>query len=184
MKHAFRLLAAVAAPLAFAAGLVAASPSPGFVDFGKFSPVAGKQYVEVELDGALLKLAAVFADKQDAEIGKLVANLERVRVNVVGLSEDNRADAKDRMNAVRQDLTGQGWKRIVTVQEQAGDDIAVFLKQAADDAIQGIVVTVIDGGKEAIFVNVVGNVKLEQIAALAERLNLEPLRKLDLAAAN
>ena len=180
--HAFlRSIAAMAASSILVAAAVAA-PAPGEVDFGSFTPVAGQQFVEVEVDRPLLKLAAIFADKQDPEIGRIVANLERVRVNVIGLSDETRASTTERFRTIRAGLDTQGWKRVVTVQEEKGDDVAVYLKQDADDAIQGIVVTVLSRDGEAVLVNVVGNVKLEQIAAVGERLNLEPLRRLDLAA--
>jgi hypothetical protein len=181
MHTLFRSIAAVVLSSLITSAVIAA-PAPGQVDFGSFTPAAGQQFVEVEIDRPLLKLAAIFANKQDPEIGRLVANLERVRVNVIGLTDDTRASTSQRIRSIRESLAGQGWKRIVTVQEQQGDDVAVYLKQDADDAIQGIVVTVISGGSEAVLVNVVGNVQLEQIAAIGERLNLEPLRKLDLAA--
>jgi hypothetical protein len=43
------------------------------------------------------------------------------------------------------------------------------------------VVTVIDGKKEAVLVNVVGNIQPEKLATLGERFDIEPLRKLKLA---
>jgi hypothetical protein len=177
----FRPIAAFASALILAVGAIAA-PAPGYVDFGTFTPVAGQQFVEVEVDGALLKLASMFADKKDPEIGKIVANLERIRVNVVGLSDDTRESTTERVRSIRESLGAQGWKRVVTVQEKQGDDVGVYLKQDASDVIQGIVVTVISGSKEAVFVNIVGQVRLEQIAALGERLNIAPLQQLNLAA--
>jgi hypothetical protein len=44
-----------------------------------------------------------------------------------------------------------------------------------------LVVTVLDAGKrEAVFVNVVGAIKAEQLSALGQRLNIEPLAALKL----
>ena len=51
-------------------------------------------------------------------------------------------------------------------------DVAVYLKTDDQDTIQGITVTVIDGGREAVVVNVVGSVNTDQIADLVEKLNL------------
>jgi hypothetical protein len=180
MHTMLRSLTAAAASVLIASAAFAA-PAPGHVDFGQFTPAAGQQFVDIEVDGGLLKLAAIFAGKEDPEIGKLVANLQRVRVNVLGLSDETRASTTQRIRQIREGLSAQGWKRVVTVQERNGEDVGVYLKQAADDAIEGIVVTVISGGNEAVLINVVGNVKLEQIATVGERLNIEPLRKLNLA---
>ena len=167
--------------IAGTASFAVAAPSAGYVDFGSFAPSEGHQYVEVDLDGSLLKLAAAFANQQDDELGKLVANLERVRVNVLGLSEETRDATLARVKQIRAQLDQQGWKRVVTVKGNGKEDVAIFLKQGADDAVHGVVVTVVEDNKEAVLINVVGNVKLEQIASIGERLDLEPLRKLQLA---
>ena len=98
----------------------------------------------------------------------------------IGLSDGNRDAATDRIEGIRADLDNQGWARIITVRENAGDNIAVFIKQAEDDSIQGVVVTIIGGEGEAVLVNVVGDVQIEQIARLGHRLDIDPLRDLDL----
>ncbi len=77
---------------------------------------------------------------------------------------------------MRTELETKGWDRVVTVQEKQ-QDVGVYLKQGKTDAIEGIVVTVIDGDKEAVFVNVVGDIRPEKIAVLGERLNIDPLKK-------
>ena len=43
-----------------------------------------------------------------------------------------------------------------------------------------MVVTVLSSDNEAVLVNVVGDIDLDQIAELGERLNIEPLRELNL----
>ncbi len=183
MYSFFRTLTAVAlSGLLATAAFAAPSSAPGHVDFGEYTAGSGDTFVEVDVDGALLKLAALFADREDPEIGKLVANLQRVRVNVFDLTDDNRGAAIERVQALRAKLPSQGWKRIVTVQEREGEDVGVYLKQGEDNAVQGIVVTVLSGSKEAVLVNIVGNVTLEQIATVGQRLDIQPLRDLKVAA--
>ena len=181
MTTSLRLLGASALLVLSSTVSLAASPAPGYVDFGKFAPAEDKQFVEIELDGNLLKLAAKFAGKENAEIAQVIANLERVRVNVMGLPEETRSATLDKVQSVRETLVTQGWKRVVAVREpNGGTDVAIFLKQDRDEVVQGLVITVIDGGNEAVLVNVVGNVKLEQIASLGERLNIPKLAQLNL----
>jgi hypothetical protein len=43
--------------------------------------------------------------------------------------------------------------------------------------VEGLVVTILDGNREAVLVNIVGNIKPEQVALLGERFNIEPLKK-------
>ena len=116
------------------------------------------------------------------EISELIKSLQSVRVNVLGLNDDNRVETTTRINEIRANLDAQGWKRVVTVQEKGGDDVAVFIKEASESEIHGLVVSVMSHSGEAVLVNVVGNVGIEQLAKLGDRLNIDPLRKLDLKA--
>lgn len=180
MKSSFqKLTTGVVIAGIFTASLFAATPA-GYVDFGSFDPDVGEEYVEVDINKALLNLAAVFAKHEDPEIAEIISNLEHVRVNVIGMDDTNREKATQRIEGIRADLDQQGWARIITVRENSGDNVAVFIRQADDASIQGLVVTVIGGDGEAVLVNVVGDVELEQIARLGQRLDIDPLSKLDL----
>lgn len=173
------ILAAAAAALLSCLPLHAAN-SPGYIDFGKFQASEGETFVEVDIHGALLKLAAAFTRREEPAVADLIANLERVRVNVVGLTDGNRANTADRVRELRASLDREGWTRVVTVQEHGGEDVAVFIKEAGADTLHGIVVTVMSDNREAVLVNVVGNVDINQIALLGERLDIAPLRELKL----
>jgi hypothetical protein len=178
MKSLFRSSAAIFAGsvLAFSAHAATA----GYVDIGKFQPAEGCQFVEVNLHASMLKFASVFVDKNEPEIADLIRAVKHVRVNVVGYDESTRADTTHRVENIRRELEGQGWTQMVTVKDTGeSNDVAVYVKMAADDTIDGIVVTVIDSGKrEVVFVNLVGNIKPEQVAMIGKRLNIEPLSQL------
>ncbi|HEY0945111.1 MAG TPA: DUF4252 domain-containing protein [Opitutaceae bacterium] len=169
------LLASLLSVAAFAA-----TPEPGYVDFGKFSPSADGQFVEVNLQNGLLKFAATLAGTQEPEVAELLRNLKHVRVNVVGLDDANRRETTEHVARIRRELTNQGWTQIVTVKggEKKAEDVAIYTKQNPDDSIAGIVITVIDNGREAVLVNIVGDIKPEQIATIAERLHIDPLKKI------
>ncbi len=157
--------------------LVAAEPPAGFVDFGRFAPPAdGGQFIEVNVSAQLLSLAARLTEKQEPEIANLLRGLKSIRVNVIGLNDGNRKELGERLQLVRSELEGRGWERVVTVLEKK-QDVGVYLKHRGDEAIEGVVVTVIENGKEAVFVNVVGDIQPEKLALIGERLNIEPLKK-------
>ena len=179
MISSFKTFAAAATVAAILSVSVSAA-SPGYVDFGKFEPDSGKQYVEVDINASLLRLAATFARSEEPEIANLLSSLERVRVNVFGAKEGARGETLSRVNTMRDKLVADGWNRIVTVREEAGDDVAVFVKENGVDAIHGVVVTVISGDGETVLVNVVGDVQMEQIARIGESLNIKHLRDLKL----
>ena len=152
-------------------------PPPGQVDFGAFTPSDhGGQFVEVNVKDSLLALAARLTEKQEPEVADLLRHLKSVRVNVLGVDDGNRADLAARIKKVRTELETKGWDRIVTVQEKKSD-VGVYLKQRDAEAIEGVVVTIIDDDKEAVFVNVVGDIRPEKLALIGERLNIEPLKK-------
>jgi hypothetical protein len=174
-----RSLRHLLAPCAFAllVTAAAAAPEPGYVDFGKFTGPKKGEYVEVTLGKGMLKLASIFTRHHHPEASDLISGLTRVRVNVVGLDDGNRAANTERVNKLREDLGKQGWDQIVTVRGKKDEDVAVFVKQRDGEVIDGVVVTVIDGRKgEAVFVNVVGKIKPEQIAMLGEHLDIKPLK--------
>lgn len=178
MKTAFQSIL-LAASLVLPLSLRAEEAAPaGFIDFGKFTPPSGGgQFVEVNIKTHLLSLAAKLSEKSEPEVADLLRNLKAIRVNVIGLNDANRAEMSERLQGIRTELDGRGWERIVTVQEK-GQDVGVYLKHRADEAIEGVVVTVIEGGKEAVFVNVVGDINPEKLSVLGERLGIDPLKKL------
>jgi len=163
--------------LAASSSLRADAVEPGQIDFGTFNPSGDSEFVEVNLPSSLIALAAKFVEKQEPEVAKLLSGLKLVRVNVIGLTEDNRSDLEKRIKKVRGELSGKGWERLVTAQKQ-GQDVGVFLKMDKDSAVQGLAVTVIESGKHAVFVNVVGDIKPEQLTMLGERLHIDQLKGL------
>ncbi|MBX3747559.1 MAG: DUF4252 domain-containing protein [Verrucomicrobiae bacterium] len=163
----------LATPLA----LRAAEPLPGFVDFGSFVPDgSGGPFVEVNIGPSLIGLVARLAEKTEPDVTELLRGLKAVRVNVIGVSDANRAEVDARLTKIRADLAVGGWERVVSVQE-GKQDVGVYLKQRGEEAIEGVVVTVIGAGREAVFVNIVGDIRPERIAEVAEKLNIAPLKK-------
>lgn len=175
-----------AAIICAAANLTALAGSllPGQVDFGSFSPPkGGGQFVEVNVPAALINLASQIVAKEDPDVAKLLNGLKLVKVNVIGLDDENRPELAKRAQKIRQDLSGNGWQRVVTVQEKE-QDVSVYLKMDDKGAVQGLAAMVIDGKDQAVFVNVVGEIKPEQLAMLGEKFHIDPLKKLGIATEN
>jgi len=156
----------------------AADTPPGYVDFGKLTPGApGAEFVEVNVGGNLISMAARLAEKSEPDLAQLLRKVQMVRVNVVGLTDENRADVQARFKAIRGDLDAKGWERIVTVQERK-QEVGVYLKTRGEESVQGLVVLVLDGGKQAVLVNIVGDIKPEQVGAIGEKFGIDPLKKM------
>ncbi len=170
-------------PFAFAlltAGLclTARADSPGMVDFGKFTPPGkGGEFVEVNIRSNLLNFAALLVEKEEPDAAKLLRSVQCVRVNVVGLSDENRDEMQKRVQSIRQDLEERGWERNVNVQGKQGEDVGVYTQTQGGTALAGVAVTVVDP-KNVVLVNVVGDIRPEQIAALGEKLDIKPLKEI------
>ena len=179
MKHSQCPILALTVLLAGAGvNAYAGDNPPGYVDFGKFSaPSSGGEFVEVHIKSNLIAMVARLTEKNEPEVAELLRGLHTVRVNVVGLDDGNRAEMEKRVKKIRGDLDAQGWERIVTAQKK-DEDVGVYLKTRGEEAVEGVVVTVIEGNREAVFINIVGNIKPEKIAVIGERFNIEPLKKI------
>ena len=179
MKNLIRSTAAIAAfSFASLTSTFAADAEAGAVDIGQMMPAAKGEFVEINLSSAMLKFAAKLAARQEPEAAELIANLKSIRVNVVSTDDTNREDTITKIEAVRRKLEGQGWAKMVTVREgKKGDNVDVHVKQRGDNVVDGLVVTVIDGQGQAVFVNIVGNIDADQIAKIADKFDIEPLRK-------
>ncbi len=182
MKNLLRsAFAAATLSLALTASTHAANLEAGAIDIGQLMPSSKGQFVEVNLSPAMLKFAARIAAKQEPEVAELIRNLKSIRVNVVGLDDSNRAGTIEQIEGVRRKLEAQGWTKMVTVREKNdGDNVDVHVMQRGEEAIDGLVVTVIDKKGEAVFVNIVGNINADQIAQIADKFDIEPLRKVHL----
>ena len=172
-------VAALTAGLGFNA---LAGSSPGQVDFGKFAPPGdGSQFVEIQLNSNLLSLTAQVLERQQPDAAKLLRSVQFVHVNVIGLTEENRADVTKHIRQIRQDLAHQGWEQSVKVQEKNGEDVGIYTKTRGEEALAGIVITVIEPKGEAVLINIVGDIRPEQIALLGEKLDVKPLKDIGAA---
>lgn len=160
-----------------ATSLCAGQTDPGFVDFGKFSPMAsGGQFVEVNIGPGLIAMAARLGERSEPQLTELLRGLHGIRVNVIGLDDENRAEVKKRVQTLRTELSTQGWERIVTVQE-TNVDVGVQIKTRGTEAVLGLVVTVLEGNTKAVLVNILGDMNPEKLSLIGERFNIEPLKR-------
>ena len=156
----------------------AESLPPGQVDFGKILPPdSGGDFVEVNIKSNLINMAARLAAKSEPEVAEVLRGVQAIRVNVVGLNNSNRAATQERVKTIRSELGTQGWERIVFAQSDK-EDVGVYLKTRGDETVQGLVVTVMEGDKQAVLVNIVGDFNPDKLAMLGEKFNIDPLKKM------
>ena len=181
MQHLFRYTYAVVALSAVLSLRADTSTSdPGYVDFGKFSPASEGEFVEVRINSSLIAMASRLAEKVEPQVTDALRGLKQVQVNVIGLTEENRAEVLKRVEGVRQQLEGTQWERVVTAQ-QRDQDVRVYMKTRGSEAVEGLVVTVLEGKRHAVLLNVERHKRPEKHALIAERFHLEPLKKVSQA---
>ena len=177
MKTILRQSCVIAvASLLFTASLRAAESPAGLVNFGKFTKPTNGELVEINLSNDMISMALQLAGKGQPDFTEALSGLHSIRVNVVGLDDQNREEVTTRMKSVRDSLDAGGWQPIVKVQEKK-DDVGIYLKTRGKDAIEGVVVTVLEGRKQAVFINVAGDIKMDKLAALGDKLNIGALKK-------
>ena len=164
------------ASLLLSAPLRAEDSPPGLVDFGKFTKPTNGELVEINLSSEMITMALQLVGKGESDVSEALGRLHSIRVNVVGLDDQNREEVSARIKAVRGELASKGWQPIVNVQEKK-DDVGIYLKTRGKEAIEGLVITVLDGRKEAVFVNVVGDIRMDKLGALGNKLNLSAIKK-------
>lgn len=177
MKAILRLSCLIAvASLLFTASLRAADSPPGLVNFGKFTKPTNGELVEINLSNDMIAMAMQLAGKGQPDFAEALGGLHSIRVSVVGLDDQNREEVTARMKTVRGELDAGGWQPIVRVQEKK-EDVGIYIKMRGKEAIEGVVITVLDGRKEAVFINVAGDIKMDKLAALGDKLNIGALKK-------
>jgi hypothetical protein len=146
------------------------------VNFGKFTKPTNGELVEIDLNSDTIAMAMQLAGKGQPELTEALGGLHALRVSVIGLDDQNREEVAGRMKAVRAELDAGGWQRIVSVEEKK-ENVGIFLKSRGKEAIEGVVITVLDGRKEAVFINIAGDIRMDKLGALGDKFNVGALKK-------
>jgi hypothetical protein len=146
-------------------GGVQASAQSGYYPIEEMGIFAeGDIEVDVDLSGAMLRVAAGAMENQDESLAELVANLERVRVQVGAPSGVDAATVAQKMAAAQATLGGAGWQKILSVEEDSEQVYLYALERAGN--IAGLTAFVNEGGEEVVVVNIVGDINPETLGRL------------------
>jgi hypothetical protein len=129
--------------------------------------------VNVTLDGWLVHLAGSFIDEKnpdDAAAKKLLAGIKSVKVRSFQFASDD-AYSRDDIEAVRRQLSGPGWTRLVQVRNKdSHEDVDVYLLVREEKTRALAVISA--QPREFIIVNVTGSISLEDLPKLEKHLNI------------
>ncbi|MGD0224341.1 MAG: DUF4252 domain-containing protein [Terriglobia bacterium] len=148
------------------------------LDIQNLEPLAKKasEVVDVNLDGALLKLAARFmTDEDDREGLEIIKNLKGVYVKNFEFAKPNEYSQAD-VEAIRGQLQTPSWSRIVSSQnKQEGETSEIYLMTASDGGtVLGM--AIIDAQpKELTVVNIVGPIDIDKLSQLEGKMGIPRL---------
>ena len=146
----------------------------GYVDFTNLDSVYGEPKVMVNLNKTMLGFISKI-NMSDPEAAELISKLKAVRVQIYNMTGDDKP-ALDLIAKVSKDIQTKNWLPIVSVNED-DEKVRVFTK-ITDDIMDGLVVMVINNkeereGREAVFINIVGEIDPAQINKVTESLNID-----------
>jgi hypothetical protein len=147
------------------------------IQMSSLDHLAGKanQTVDVNVDGRLMKIAArVLSDKDadEREVKKLVEGLKGIYVKSFEFDNAGEYTTAD-LEAIRTQLRGPGWTRMVNVISKKEGNVEVYLLFNGDQ-VGGLTVLHTDE-KELTVVNIVGPVDLDKLARLEGQFGVPEL---------
>lgn len=168
LKHLLRVAIATAllVPIISIVPVAAQSARLKLPDLSQLASKAAES-VDISLDPSMLGLAAKFMSAEDADdraMKEMLQNLQGVYVKSFEFDELN-AYSKSDVDAIRQQLSGPGWNRLVGVKskrDSADVDVFIFL---TGDKPGGLAIVAAEP-KQLTIVNLVGAIDLDRLRQL------------------
>lgn len=148
---------------------------PGYVDLetmGSLRRVIGHEpTIEVNVEGALLRLVAEASRYEDPDLANMLRRLEGVFVRGFDISESSAGRAREQASVIGRELEKVGWTTIVSINEH-DEYVRMFARMQRDEIVGMVVMVVDEGGREAIFLNIVGDVDPEEIGRIGSKFRV------------
>lgn len=133
------------------------------------------QSVDVNIDGRLMRMAAKVFDDNDVEeqkIKQLIVGIKGIYVRSFEFEGDGQYTSAD-TEAIREQLRGPGWTRMVDVKSKKEGDLEVYVLLNGEQV--GGLAVLSSQVRELTIVNIVGPVDLDKLADLEGRLGIPEL---------
>ncbi len=151
----------------------------GYVDGSSFAALSDPEgsRVEISLPGKILRAFCGALKSQDEDLD-VACGLEWIGAVILEFGEEatpNLERARALVEKTESSLQAKGWERLAVVQEK--DELIRVLMLVSGEDVQGLVVFVV-GSDEIVFANVAGEIDMDRLGALAERMDIPGLDEL------
>ena len=133
--------------------------------------------IEVNIQGAMLRMIAAFAGAEDPEFAALVTSLHGIRVRSGEIAPEDYEAVRQRVASGRKWLEDHGWLAMVRVKEE-DEEVYVYSREQEGELL-GLTVLALEDS-EVTAVNLIGRIDPMQLARLVEGLDLGVLDDIDL----
>jgi hypothetical protein len=135
-----------------------------------------KLSVEINLEGALLRMVAESTKGDDPEFARLIAGLKAIHVEVFPMKEGPGPDPlRPKIDRFVRWLEDRGWRSTVRVRDK-GKETYIYMKEA-DGQIVGLTILALEAGGDAALINIVGKLDPAEIGRLGSHLDIPQLQK-------
>ena len=150
---------------------------PGFVDLSDIEEFKNsEESVEIFISKPLLSLVALATSGEDPALHNLLKKLVLIRVDQFTVKNKEAKEVKSLIKRISNKLKKEKWSTIVKVKE-ANELVEILIKNEGQ-AVAGLLIMTLEPNKEAVFVNIVGNLDIEQLGKLSKKFNIPKLDSL------
>jgi hypothetical protein len=144
---------------------------PGYFDFSEFEEFAAEgKSVEVYVKEPLLSFARAALAAEEPELARILDKIKQVTVRVFSIDAKDNRKIRSMVETLDKKLERSDWESTVRVKEN-GEQVLVYVKTTGNK-IDGLAVMAIEYGKEAAFINIIGQIDPVDIGKLSGRFNI------------
>lgn len=148
-----------------------AANAQGYFDFGEIEGLAEEPKVQIDLNAAMLGFVREAARVAEPEAAEAMDGVEGVRVRVYDILDDA-GPVLDFIDEVSERLESEGWQRMVYIQEE-GTRVRIYVTFNESRIAGMTVMAAEEGGDEAVFINLLGEIDPAKIGQAAAALGVD-----------
>jgi uncharacterized protein DUF4252 len=133
-----------------------------------------KLSVEINLEGALLRLISAGARGADPEFSSMISGLKAIKVQAIPVKDLDVEALRSKIGHTVRWLEDHGWTSTMKVRDH-GEETYLYLKET-DGKISGLTLLSLEPGDEAVVINIVGRIDPEQLGRLSQSLDLPDVK--------